>query len=445
MNYRQTGPAGWGFLIVAVIAFGSHGVADDKAPVRLTLKQAVTLALKENPQVQIAVLNLAESKQDRSLAHAGLLPQADLRAGDSVMRENVEALFGKPFPGIPEHIGPFQFFQAGAAFSFPLLDLTAFRRWQAASHEALASERDSQGVREQTVLLVVSQYLGILQSAANVTAAQSRVQLAQALYDQASDVQKHGAGTGLDTLRAQVELQNQQQRLIEAQTLLKTSTFGLARLLNLDPSERIELADQLSFFETPEFPGDTTLQQAYQERPEMQALAERERETELSRKQASEERLPTVSVSGNWSYTGLSVQSSIPTYTYSANLDLPLITSGRIRAQMAKADIELKKIDEQRQDLRNQIALQVKTALANLESARHEVDVANQGVKLAQEEVNQARDRFAAGVANNIEVVTAQDALERANNNQISALFSYNQSRADLARATGHIQDLYAR
>ena len=71
--------------------------------------------------------------------------------------------------------------------------------------------------------------------------------------------------------------------------------------------------------------------------------------------------------------------------------------------------------------------------------------MANEGVKLAQEEVNQARDRFAAGVANNIEVVTAQDALERANDNQISALYSYNQSRADLARATGHIEELYAK
>jgi len=419
--------------------------AQNKPPIRLTLKQAVALALKQNPQVQIAVLNIAESKQDRSLARSGLLPQADLRISDSVMRENIEALFGKPFPGIPEHIGPFQFFQAGPGFSFPLLDLTAFRRWQAASHEVGASERDSESIREQTVLLVVSQYLGTLQSSANVTAAQSRVQLAQALYDQAADVQKHGAGTGLDTLRAQVELENQQQRLIEAQTQLRTSTYGLAQLLNLDPSEQIELADQLSFFETPAFPGDTTIQQAYQQRPEMEALEEREREAELSRKQASEQRLPTISVSGNWDYTGLSVPSAIPTYTYSANLDFPLITSGRIRAQMTKAELDLKKLEQQRQDLRNQIALQVKTALANLESARHEVDVANRGVKLAQEEVNQARDRFAAGVANNIELITAQDALERANNNQISALFTYNQSRADLARATGHIQDLYAK
>ena len=432
-------------IVLSLQLAAISATAQDKAPLKLTLKQAVDLALKENPQVQIAVLNLAESKQDRTIARSGLLPQADMRVSESAIRENIEALFGKPFPGIPEHIGPFGMFQAGPGFSFPVLDLTAFRRWQSASHEVQASGHDSEAVREQTVLLVVSQYLGGLQAAANVTAAQSRVQLAQALYDQANDLQQHGVGTGLDTLRAEVELQNQQQRLIEFQTSVKTSLFGLARLLNVDPSQPLELADQLSFFATPTFQGNTSLEQAYTERPEMLALAERQREAELARKQASEQRLPTLSVNGDWAYQGLSAPTAIPSYTYTATLDVPLVTSGRIHAQIARADLELKKIGEERQDLRNQIGLEVNTAVARLESARHEVDVANLGVKLAQQEVDQARDRFAAGVANNIEVIQAQDALERASNNQISALYAYNQSRADLAHATGHIQDLYTK
>ena len=59
--------------------------------------------------------------------------------------------------------------------------------------------------------------------------------LAQALYDQAADLQKNGVGTGIDTLRANVQLQNEKQRLISRQTQLETSLFGLARLLNVDP------------------------------------------------------------------------------------------------------------------------------------------------------------------------------------------------------------------
>ena len=85
----------------------------------------------------------------------------------------------------------------------------------------------------------------------------------------------------------------------------------------------------------------------------------------------------------------------------------------------------------------------MKTAIAQLEAARHQVEVANLTVNLARQEVEQARDRFQAGVANNIETVTAQEALARANDNQIVALYRYNQARADLARATGQIESIY--
>jgi outer membrane protein TolC len=103
----------------------------------------------------------------------------------------------------------------------------------------------------------------------------------------------------------------------------------------------------------------------------------------------------------------------------------------------------VRKIQQSVTDERNQIALDVRTAIAELDSARNQVQVANLGVDLANQEVQQSRDRFKAGVADNIEVVTAQDALARANENQISALYQYNQSRADLAHAIGRIEVLY--
>jgi len=124
---------------------------------------------------------------------------------------------------------------------------------------------------------------------------------------------------------------------------------------------------------------------------------------------------------------------------------VPLFTGGRISADRARADLAIRKVKQQEQDQRNEIALQVRTAIAQLAAARNEVNVANQAVGLANEEVTQARDRFQAGVANNIEVISAQDALARANDNQIVALYRYNQSRADLARATGQMEAVYAK
>jgi outer membrane protein TolC len=416
-----------------------------QAPVKLTLRDAVQTALRQNPQVQIAALDLAESRQDVNLARSALLPQASLQAHELVQRTNLEALFGSQFPGLPQHLGPFGTFQAGPYFSAPVFDLTLWRRWRASKVNVNVASHQEQTVREQYASLVVSQYLGSLRFAAAVKAAQSRVDLAKALYDQAADLQKAGVGTGIDTLRANVELQNETQNLITAQTNLQTSLFGLARFLNLDPQQPIELADTVSFFETPPIEVDRSLEAAYNNRPEMQAIRARTRVLELDRQATRAERLPSLRFDGFWTYLGLTPFSSIPAYTYEGTVSVPLFTGGRIKAEIAVADLELKKIAQQQQEQRNVIALEVKTAAAQIESARHEVDVANLAVKLANEEVVQARDRFQAGVANNIEVIQAQDALARANDNQIVALYRYNQARADLAHATGQMQNLYAK
>jgi outer membrane protein len=412
---------------------------------RLTLDQAVSLALKQNPTAQIAIITAAQSVQDKNVARAALLPQASLSVTDSVERINLQAFLGERIPGFPEHAGPFQVFSAGPTFSAPVFDLTLFRRYQAARETANASKSDSLSTREQVILLVVSQYIGTLRAVANVEASQSRVELAQALYDQAADVQKEGVGTGIDTLRANVELQNEKQRLLEAQADRDTSLFGLSRLLNLDPRQVIELGDSLSFFDTPQPEVAASIDSALAERQEWKSLQQQLKSAGLQKKASSESRLPKVDFTGNWAYLGGSSTTGIPTYNYEAAVSVPIFTGGRIHAEIVRADLEIQKLLQQEDDLRNQIALDVKTALINLDSARNQVAVANLGVHLSKEEVDQARDRFKAGVANNIEVIQAQDSLARANDNQIAALYRFNQARADYARSIGQMEKVYSK
>ena len=417
---------------------------------RLTLEQAVALAIKQNPTQQIGLINAAESVQDKNISRSAFLPQANLRVADSANRVNLQAEFGgKPiFPGSPQlpgHVGPYQIFSAGPTFSSPIIDLSLWRRYQAARENVTASKADSLSTREQVILLVVSQYIGTLRSVANVEASRSRVELAQALYDQAADLQKEGVGTGIDTLRANVELQNEKQVLIQAENDRDASLFGLSKLLNLDPRQRIELADSLSFFDTPQPEVDSSIDQALSAREEWKAIEAREKSAKFDKQSTQYERLPSLRFDGNWAYLGTNINNGIPTYQYQASFDVPIFTSGRIKAEVTKSDLELQKLEQQKADLRNQIALDVKTSLLNLQSARNEVQVANLGIKLAKDEVDQARDRFKAGVANNIEVIQAQDALSRANDNQIAALYRFNQARADYARAIGQMEKTYAK
>jgi outer membrane protein len=412
---------------------------------RLTLDQAVGLALKQNTTAQVAVIQAAEAVQDKNIARAALSPQANLDASDSIRRTNLEANLGVRIPGFPQHVGPIQVFQAGPSFSAPVLDLTLWRRYQAQRSLANAAKANSLSTREQVVLLVVSQYIGTLRDIATVQAASSRVDLAQALYDQAADLQKEGVGTGIDTLRANVELQNEKQRFLEAEASRETSLYALSRLLNLDPRQTVELADSLSYFETPQPEVEPSLEQALAIRQEWKALNEQIKAAQSQKKQAWDTRLPALKVDGEWAYQGTRLNNGIPTYNYEVALSMPLFTGGRIRAETTRADLEIQRLHEQQADLRNEIGLDVKTALINLTSAKNQVQVANLGVQLSKEEVDQARDRFRAGVANNIEVIQAQDSLARANDNQIAALYRFNQARADLARSVGQMERVYAK
>jgi outer membrane protein TolC/ABC-type transporter Mla MlaB component len=418
----------------------------------LTLDQAVALALKQNTTAQISLITAAESVEDKNIARAALLPQAQFNMSEEWQRLNLRAQFGGSFPfsgpvpiSIPGHIGPFGQFAVGGSFSGTVYDLTLYRRYKAAENTANASKFDAHSTREQVILLVVSQYIGTLRAMADVQASESRVTLAQALYDQAADLQKQGVGTGIDTLRANVELQNEKQRLIESVAQRETSLFGLSRLLNLDPRQQITLGDSLHFFDTPQPEMDSSIEEALAARPEWKALAEQIKAADYQKRAATASRLPSGHASANWTELGTAPDSVIPTYMYTGTVTMPLFTGGRIRAEIARANLEIQRVQQQQEDLRNQIALDVKTALINLESARSQVTVAELGMKLSTEEVDQARDRFKAGVANNVEVVQAQDALARANDNQIAALYSFNQARADLARAIGQMEKLYAK
>ncbi|HEV2297317.1 MAG TPA: TolC family protein [Candidatus Acidoferrales bacterium] len=432
-------------MLAAILLGGFSASAQQKPALKLNLHDAVEMALKQNPNVQIAALSLAESQKDSAIAFSALLPQADFNVSDRAIRSNIRAGLGLAIPGLPEHAGPFQVFQTGSTFSSPILDLSLWRRWQASRKNITSTDEQRVSVREQIVLLVVSQYLSSLRANAEVQAGQSRVNLAQALYDQSADLEKHGAATHVDTLRANVELQNEKQRLLEAQTNEKIAVYGLSKLLSLDPQQEIELDDAANFSKTTDEGMGTDLAAAYKARPELKALLAEQQSLQYQRSATRDSRLPALRFDGTYEQQGLSSSTVIPTYVYQASVNLPLFTGGRIRAELARDKLELQKNAQRIADERNQIALEVQSATAQEEAAKNEVEVANLGVELAQQEVQQARDRFQAGVANNIEVVNAQDALARANDNQISALYLYSQAHADLARATGQIELVYTK
>ena len=413
--------------------------------VQLTLAQALKTALEQNPRLQQSLLTIAESGDDRRAAAAALLPQVSAQAFGQRNKYNLDALMGMPQPRGPETVGPFNWSQVGVEAQVSLFDLSLWKRWRASRHAEDAARAQGRAVREEIAALVVGQYLHALRAAASVKAGESRVELAEALAKLAENQQKQGVGTKLDTLRSQVQLQTERQRLIQAQTQRTTALAGLGRLLDLQPGTRIELADTLSAPALPTGGFEAAYQAGLTQRPELAALDAREKAAENLRQAAQGLRLPTLVASGTYGTTSLQSESWAHTYQISLGLRVPLFTGGLVSSHVSRAKSEQARVQEARREVRAQVGYEVQVAQAELEAATHEVEVADLAVSLSTEALTQARHRFEAGVSNNIEVINAQDELARANDNQINALYRLNQSRVDLARATGQLEQTFAR
>ena len=429
-------------LSLPLASFAQRPPADPAAPLPLTLKQAVQLALKQNPQRLIAQILVQESDRNSQIARSALLPQANVAASGAVLQYNIQSIERAPKRA---DLGPYQIINAGPAFSQTILDFPKIRAYQIGREGTHQARADEQTAREVVVNAVVDQYLLILRALATRDAAKSRVALAQRLYEQATELQKTGIGLNIDSVRANVELQNERQNLIDAETLTHTTRYGLAALLDLPRDQDLEVADHLDFFDLPALDKRTLLDQALNSRPEIHSFNSQQRIAKLTTDAAGEQRLPHLDFSGFWYYQGSRFNNGIPAYTYAISLEFPIFTGGRIRAEEARAKLEEQHVAENRRQLEAQIMDEVKSALDELTAARNSVDVANLGLQLAQEEVAQAQRRFAAGVTTNVEVITAQDELARANDNQIAALYQFNLSRASLARATGEIEAMYTK
>jgi outer membrane protein len=413
------------------------------APLQLTLKDSIALALTQNIDVQVANINLATSQQDRKIARSALLPQASLQATDGIERYNMKSLIGLQIEGLPKNIGPFQSLDIGPRFSMPVFDISLLRKYQASGHRLEASKEDEKSTREETVLLTTAQYLALLRAKASVKAAESRVQLAESLAKQAHDLLSSGVASNIDVSRAEVRVLTEKQALVDAQSEIESNTFALRRILNVPDSQQLEFLDSDTFSQTPLLDLPDPVSTALSQRPELLALSQRQEAAKDERKAAAAESLPKLAFMGGWNEQGGSPQNIYPGYDYQVSFNIPIFTGGRLSAERKNAVLAEQRVHEQLLDARNRVEEQVRDGLVGLQAARSDVDLGRQRLQLANQEVELARGRFAAGVADNIEVTTAQDELAHANDVEIGALYRYNIARANLARAAGVIEEMY--
>ncbi|MEJ2144737.1 MAG: TolC family protein [Acidobacteriota bacterium] len=410
----------------------------------LSLTDAVERGLQYNLGALLSGQNRRAARGARQQALSKLLPNLSAGVSETVEQVNLAALGFSGFPGIPQIIGPFSVFDVRAYARQDLFNMPSIQQLHSSSETVKATDLTYQNARDLVVLGVVGLYLQAISGRSRIDAAQAQYRTAQALYKQAVDFKEAGVVPAIEVLRSQVEMQSEQQRLIYLQNEFEKQKLNLARTIGLPMGQAFRLTDEAPFRPLPPITFEQALSRAYDSRSDFQSAQAQVRAASLAKQAAESQRLPTAGLDFNYGTIGRAPGSSHGTFTLAASLKVPLFEGGRIAGEVLEADSRLQERQDELENLRAQIRYQVQTSFLDLHSAENQVSVAQSTVNLAHQQMDQARDRFAAGVATNIEVVQAQAALATANENYISSLFAYNLAKAELARAVGGAEKIVA-
>lgn len=412
---------------------------------QISFQEAIDRALRNNLGLLL--------RSDATLAARGrkwkelsaLLPHVSAGVSESVAKVNLAAqglrFTGPAFAGIPTVVGPFGSFDARLNFSQSIFDLELLHRERGAEADEQAAKHNLKDARDLVVLATGNAYLEALAGRARVETAEAQVATAQALYDRAGTQLKAGVAPAIDVLRAQVELQSRQQQLITARNNYAKQKLALARVIGLATGQEFALIEKMPYEALVTAGLEDDLRRAYTNRSDYLAAMQQLRAAQRLRRAATAEHYPSLAIGGSFGDSAITPGSPEKVYQATASLQIPIFAGGTAKADALQAEASLRDAQAQLDDLRGQIDYDVRVARLDLDAAAQQVEVARSSVDLASQTLVQARDRFAAGVSDNLEVVQAQEALASANESYIASLYAHNVAKVALARAVGFAEE----
>jgi outer membrane protein TolC len=407
----------------------------------LSLSDAFTRALRYN-------LGEIESQENTRTARAvrlrslnALLPNLAARVNAEVQQIDLRAL---GFPSslgpikLPMVLGPFGVGDARAYLSQEIFNWSDIKNLKSSSESQRASQYTYRSDRDLVVLTAANSYLLVISDAADVDSNRAQVETAQTLYRQDVDQNRHGVIASIDVLRAHVELETQQQRLIATQNQLEIDKLALARVIGLPNGQQFRLTDTVPYAPLAGVTLPQALSEAYSTRPDYLSDKAQVRAAELALQAAAAENYPFLSTSTDFGDIGNpNFGTSHETFDFALTLNIPVFQGSRVQADKLQVDSALQQRRAELADLGGRIDQEVRTAFFNLQSSSELVGVAKNNIVLASQTLTQARDRFAAGVADNLEVVQAQESVASADQSYIASVYSYNLAKISLAQAIG--------
>lgn len=442
---KKTRDAGRAFAVEFIVFLATLAGATNPQdlPRQLTLSDALRIALANNSLIRTAQSRLDQASGRYAQSRAVLLPQVEANAHQAYLTINLVGL-GILIPTVPQgKTDPFGSMDARVSLSQDLLNIANREAWKSSRSKQESSLFLLQNAREVVVLDVVAAYLQALRAKASRDTLLEQTSLANDLYKITDDRVRQGVSSKLEANRALQEVNSLEQRRQESEQAYITAKLILANTLQARITADFEVEDTAPYgVETP-VPSETAVQTALSSRPDYRAAQANVRAAELAVQSIKASRYPTLGTSFSDGQSGGTPVHNQNTYRLAATLAFPIYTSGRIRGEINEAEGTLREAQAGADQLRSQIETDVLTAIAGVEWAAKEVATSAENVKLSREEVALSRQRFTQGVADNTEVVNAQDRVSRADDARVRAMYTLGLARANLARAMGAAEKTY--
>ena len=433
--------------LIVLLCGGDHAVlaathqppsAKSKVPVlKLSLRDAMDAAVDQNPTVRLFQERIIQAQDVADTQLGALLPNLSGRLSGARRR-----FFTGSFGGSPTVTNPRDFYEARAALTQNVFSLSLIQKWRAAKSGVDVASLNAEVTRRDTMATVGLVYLETLRAKAAVEARKADVTLNQELLRLATERKAAGMATSLDVTRAKVQLENERQRLLVAENERDRAKLNLIRAIGLSFDVQMVLTDEMAMVSVPEQTMAEALAVAKENRTELKVQKQRERLAALTFSSVASERVPSIQASGDVGLIGNQIPDMLTTDNVQVLMTVPIFDGGQREGRISESRSLVRQEAINTQDIQYQITLEVRDALLTLHSAKKQVAVAEEGLKLSLTELELARERFAVGVATNIEVTNAQTSVAQARDNVIQGLFTYNAARISLARSQGRLSDL---
>ena len=415
---------------------------------KLSLRDAIQAAIDNNVNVRLLKERIAAAQAHANTSLGALLPNVGGYLNGRNQTVNLAA-FGLPADrlaalGLTRSVTePFEVYDARATLVQNIFSLSLIQRWRAAKSGVDVADLEAEVTKRDVMATVGLMYIEALRADEAVKAREADNELSRQLLKLARDRKAAGVATGLDVTRQEVQLENNTQRLLVSQNEQESARLNLIRALGIAFDIRLVLTDELKFVPIETQAPEQALLTAREQRLELRAQENRQRLASLSLSSVTSERIPSLSLNGDYGWIGLKPEDALSTRSIGLTLSVPIFDGGQRESRISENRSRVRQESIRMKDVSDQVTLEVRNALLTLESSTQQVGVAARGMEFALKELTFAKDRFAAGLTTNIEVTNAQTSVARARDNQIEALFRFNASRINLARAKGEIEKLF--